>query len=79
MPQIPKKNTPLKKKSSSVPVSRELDKHVEVWGHPGQPSITMGRIFFDGLPRADIYMEKRNEILVLQSFKSTGFTVEFRN
>lgn len=54
----------------------ETDKLVEIWDHPGQETLTLGRIWFDGLPRVDICMRKCNEILVVKSLKKAGFSVK---
>lgn len=80
MPKIPNKNSLLVKSNPKGFVSKfeELNNHVEIWDHPGQPSITMGRIFLNGLPRIDIYMQKCNEVLVVKSLKKLGFTFEVR-
>ena len=74
---IPKKRI----KFESIPASKPLttlDKCLEIWDHPGQPSLTMGRIFFDGLPRLFVNFEKRNEALVITRFKKAGFTIDVR-
>ena len=78
MPKIPNKKLAVsgKKEPTSRSIKSEVDKLIEIWDHPGQPSITMGRVWFEGLPRVDIYFQKINEVLVVQSFRKTGFEVK---
>ena len=78
MPKIPNKKLTVSgnKKPIAKLIGPETDKLIEIWDHPGQPSMTMGRIWFEGLPRVDIYFRKINEVLVVRSFKKTGFEIK---